>query len=94
MICEDESIQVLVMRLEDLRKCHEYAFEEFLGRKVPLVNANEAVNKEYNALYRKFLSSVVLPSNYVEKMYTSQYVRHFYSPEEISAFRAKWHVIP
>jgi hypothetical protein len=55
-----------------------------------LVNSNIAINKSYSDIYRQFLDSIVLPDFYINKMYTSKYMRHFYSEEEIEVLKAKW----
>ena len=55
-----------------------------------LVKSNIGDDKAYHGLYRGFLEFIVLPDSYIDKMYTSKYVRHFYSEEEIEAFKARW----
>lgn len=90
-IYEDRLADVLLIRLENLSQCARDAFQEFLDIEgFILTDANVASEKVYAPLYRRFKETVVFPEAYVQKMYTSKYMRHFYSEEEIARFRAKW----
>jgi hypothetical protein len=50
---------------------------------------NTGEGKQYGEIYRSFLHAVQLPKSYVNSMYSSRYARHFYTPEEIDAFRTR-----
>jgi len=91
-IYEGEYADLLLLRLENLNECASDAFKNFLDiDEFALVESNIGNSKGYRNIYRKFLESIVLPDSYIDKMYTSKYVRHFYTQEEIEAFKAKWH---
>jgi hypothetical protein len=82
---------LLVVRLESLTECAEEAFGTFLNMdQFVLLNANTSNKKNYYNVYRKFVDSIKLPSEYIEKMYSSKYVQHFYTEEEICHFLSKW----
>lgn len=90
-IYRDEKADVLLIRLENLNDCVCDAFKEFLNiEEVTLIDTNIGSEKVYAPLYERFKDAVVLPESYVERMYTSKYMQHFYSEEEIAKFRAKW----
>ncbi len=90
-IFEAERADALLIRLENLNDCAAEAFKEFLGIEgFTLTQANVADEKVYAPIYKRFRNSIVLPESYIEKMYSSKYVRHFYSEEEIARFRARW----
>jgi hypothetical protein len=92
-IYRDERTDVLLIRLENLNECARDAFREFLGiTEFALINTNVGSDKEYASLYKRFRDSIVLPQTYVDRMYMSEYTRHFYSTEEIAKFRAKWSI--
>lgn len=83
--------EILVMRsdLEDGAKAK--CVEEFLGvRGLSLAPKNVSSLKPYGATYRKFLDALKLPEAYVEDMLGSKYTRHFFTPEEVAALRARW----
>jgi hypothetical protein len=91
-IYEQELADVLLIRLENLDQCASKAFQEFLNVDgFTVIRKNIASEKAYYPIYRKFLESVLLPDSYIDEMYASKYARHFYSEQEIDAFRAKWH---
>jgi hypothetical protein len=91
-IYKEEHADVLLIRVEDLSTCAPDAFKEFMDIDgLTLVNTNVGSAKAYAPIYKKFKNSIVLPESYVDRMYTSKYMRHFYSEEEIARFREKWH---
>ncbi len=90
-ILKNERFYVLIIRLENLDSCAQKAFEEFLG--IPglkLKKSNLGAHKWYKDTYQQFLSNIILPDEYLDQMYNSKLAQHFYSEEEIRAFRAKW----
>jgi hypothetical protein len=90
-IYEADQADVLLIRVENLNGCAAEAFKEFLGiQDLVLINENIGSQKPYAALYRKFKESITLPESYVDRMYNSKYMQHFYSKEEIARFRTKW----
>ncbi len=91
MITNNTNVEVLVIKLEKLKDCASNAVEEFLGvRNFTLRKANTSEEQPYNELYKKFLREVRLPASYINEIYESQLMRHFYSTEEIDHFRKKW----
>ena len=87
-IYEHELADVLLLKLEKIRECSAKAIHEFLNHKgFKLVHANRARDKKYYPIYRKFVNSIVLPEEYNELQYASSHVRHFYSEDEINAFK-------
>lgn len=82
---------LLLLRLEDLNRCAAAAFPPFLGvDNFAVVRANEADAKWYATTYREFTQTVALPQSYLDRIYNSKFATHFYSEEELQAFRRKW----
>jgi len=82
---------VLLFKLEDLNKCASQAFRQFLDvDNFTVFKANEAQDKAYSKVYDQFVERIRIPDSYIDKMYESKYMRHFYSDAEIEKFRAKW----
>jgi len=85
------SVDLLLLKLELLDTCCVEAFDEFLGiTGFELCNDNVAENKYYRDIYRGFREQIAIPREQLDRMYASRFVRHFYSEEEIAAFRRKW----
>jgi deoxycytidine triphosphate deaminase len=56
-----------------------------------LRDTNRADAKPYAALYREFRARFRIPADLVAEIYDRDpYLRHFYTDEEIAAFKAKW----
>jgi len=84
-------VELLVLRLEDLAECAGAAFEEFLG--IPdfqVPGQNIATDKVYAPLYEAFKRDVDIDSAYAERLLDSDYMRTFYSADEIRDAKRKW----
>ncbi len=57
---------------------------------MPLPRVNVAADKDYSDLYLDFLAAIRPSDEVLDRAYGSDLVRHFYSPEEIASFRARW----
>lgn len=81
----------LLLKLEQLDQSIARAFHEFMGiEHFHLVTSNLAESKEYATVYKAFRKRLVLPDDYLNQIYGSKLARHFYTPDEITAFRRKW----
>ena len=81
---------LLVIRLEDLDRCAGEAMSEFLNLdNFEVIRANVGEEKEYANLYKAF-KELPLPAEYVEKMLSTRYARHFYTDEELQRFSNRW----
>jgi hypothetical protein len=86
------SVDVLLIRLENLNGCAGVALKKFLKiDNFSLVKENIGSRKVYASLYEKFKSVIVLPDSYLNKFYNSKFMLHFYSEKEIKNFKAMWH---
>jgi hypothetical protein len=86
-----EKADLLVIKLEELNFCAEEAFKKFFGLdSFKLANANIARKKEYYETYRNFTKLVKFDHEYLNMMYNSKYMKHFYSEEEVESFMKKW----
>lgn len=86
-----EKLRLLLLRLEDLNQSGPSAVGDFLGvASIGLSNKNGASQKQYAQLYDAFKKNAILPTAYLDKMYTSRMARHFYTDEELDAFRGRW----
>lgn len=82
---------VLLLKLESLESCYQSAFQEFLGLpNLDLTQHNVASKKRYKQLYKDFLQKVVVPTDYLDKIYGAASVRHFYSEAAIGQFYRRW----
>jgi hypothetical protein len=79
------------MRLESLNNCADEAVKRFLSiDDFSMCMGNISQNKEYADAYSEFKHKIDLPTEYIDRMYNSQFVRHFYKDDEIAAMRRRW----
>ncbi len=79
-------VSLLLLRVENLTECGPTVIRDFLGLdEFQLVKINTAADKNYAELYRAFKKKP-LPREYVEKIYSTKFARHFYSEQEIDSF--------
>ena len=80
----------MIIRMEDLNRVAENAFREFMGMEsFSIISTNVGKEKPYRKLYEQF-KKLPLPASYLDKEYSSRYARHFYTEDEIAAFRKHW----
>lgn len=90
-IFKNGCFELLVIRLEDFHRCYKDALRDFMNIKdCELLQANFSKDKKYNDIYQEFKNYIKLPQDYIQRMYTSKYAKHFYSQDEIDKFIAQW----
>jgi hypothetical protein len=86
----NDRFELLVIRMEDLNRCATDAIGRFLDiDDFEIVHSNTSDEKDYKDLYKAF-KDLPIPTEYVEKLYTSRFARHFYSAEELAHFTKYW----
>jgi hypothetical protein len=82
---------MLVMRYEDLGREFGPAMEAFTGAAGwRLAQRNRSSDKAYWEKYIRFREDLKAPGEVIDRVYGSEYVRHFYTPDEIERFRERW----
>ncbi len=90
-IYHGDRADLLLIRLENLSQCATEAFGEFLGlTDFKLSNENITSDKTHAEIYQKFVNTTVLPETYINAVYDSVYVRHFYTAAEVETFKAQY----
>lgn len=90
-IIRGDGDDLLILKIERLDEIGERPIGAFLGRdSVPLLPVNLTSEKEYAKAYREFRNRLFLLEDYLDAMYESRFVRHFYSETEIDSFRRRW----
>jgi hypothetical protein len=85
------TVDVLLIRTEDLDRCGEVALRGFLGlggfrRR----RANVGLHRSNGRRYAELLARLRLPADYVDRVYDDARVRHFYTADELNRFRTRW----
>jgi putative capsular polysaccharide synthesis protein len=83
--------EVLLMRHDLDDRVKEKCLADLVGvPRVPLAPKNVGAEKPYSKTYDEFLRHIRASEDYVERMLSSKYARHFYAAEELERVRAKW----
>ncbi|MGB3492752.1 MAG: putative capsular polysaccharide synthesis family protein [Elainellaceae cyanobacterium] len=86
-----DNVNLLVIKLEELKNNYKQAFRDLLGfEDFQLKTSNVSDSKEYASIYEAFKDRIVFSQEYIELIYTSKLATHFYTPQEIEKFIAKW----
>lgn len=63
---------------------------ELLGLEIRVGRANVGSSKNYSSIYEDVKGIAKFPEDFISRVYSSKYVNHFWSPDEIHAFAQKW----
>ena len=90
-VYESQTFPLLLLRLENMNESVAEVICDFLDLdSFVLERSNTAQDKWYADLYTRFKADVLVPSSYLDQMYATAFVRHFYTAAEIAGFRKKW----
>ncbi|MEW5817129.1 MAG: putative capsular polysaccharide synthesis family protein [Spirochaetota bacterium] len=90
-VYREKEVDVLLIKVENLNDCFTEAIKELLNIDgVSLVSVNVGGEKEYANIYQMVKESIRFPESYLDRMYSSEFARHFYSEAEIERFKLKW----
>ncbi|UOQ87008.1 putative capsular polysaccharide synthesis family protein [Gracilibacillus salinarum] len=89
-IINTRNLDIMVIKMEKLNDL-EVKIQQFLDMpNFKLNKANIGDNKWYSDLYKRFKKVFIPSEDYIEKLYNTKYMNHFYTEEEIKVFRNKW----
>lgn len=81
---------VLVIKMEKLSELLPTVVSDFVGAPLRPVRANVGKEKAGGDDYMRVLAAIKLPDRVASRIYDDGWVRHFYTAQERSAFKAKW----
>lgn len=89
-IFKQGNMEVFVYRLENLNGLTKEIGDFCEIENFQLITSNVGFDKFYNKPYKQFIEGVTFPKEYLDKTYQSEFMRHFYTDEEIEKFYKKW----
>jgi len=78
--------ECLLLTVEQMNK-NLALIEDFVGKKIDLKNVNVGDKKWYAPVYKEFKRTYKPSLDYIEKIYTSPLMQHFYTKEQIEIFK-------
>jgi len=89
-IYEWDGHRLLVLQFERLSQLTD-VIRDFLGLpQFVLSRENVGDARDYGAIYKRFREPIRFDDVFLDRMYDNRFVRHFYSEEDIAAFRQRW----
>lgn len=87
-----KNIDALLIKVESSDHSKLEALRSFLDlpNSFRLLKTNIGDEKSYSEKYKEFKSKIVLPTNYLDEMYNSILIRHYYNEDDITKMRTKW----
>jgi hypothetical protein len=82
--------RTLILKTESSDTDKSNGVENLLGQPVKIKRSNVGSKKIYSNIYREFINKIIFPDEYLNKIYTNRYCRHFYSHDEIDKFVERW----
>ena len=91
-IISENNIDILIFRLEDLNYCYNEAISKLLNinQQHGIYESNIRKNKVYSNQYFSIKEKIIIPIELCNKVYSSAYMKHFYSKNEREEFIFKW----
>lgn len=91
-IIREKDQEILIIRLEDLNNCFQAASREFLeiNKPISVLSENVAARKQYKEQYLEVVNTLKIPRDVCELIYSSKYIKHFYSDDMIDNFIQQW----
>lgn len=90
-IYRSRNIEILLFKLEISNDMKEKAIKEFLDiESFTLKSVNVGTKRKYGKIYSEFLKTCKIKGELLERAYNVDYVKHFYTDDEIAQFYERW----
>jgi hypothetical protein len=93
-VIESGRFKILLLRTELTNEEKGAALQQFLNRPIEMEVSRKSdkyeLKEETNELYREFKKEVKFRPEFLDYLYTSEYARHFLTPEEMQSVRDRW----
>ncbi|GGF26143.1 hypothetical protein GCM10010954_26410 [Halobacillus andaensis] len=89
-VIEKGNVEVLLLKMEKLNDSEEVIRDFLEMEEFTLKNENMGDKKWYQSVYREFKQNIEPSEEYLDDLYRSKYMDHFYTKEETEAFMAKY----
>ncbi|MBR8827150.1 MAG: sulfotransferase domain-containing protein [Gomphosphaeria aponina SAG 52.96 = DSM 107014] len=90
-IIQEKKLEILILTLEN-SQIWSQVIADFLHlpNQLKIIKQNTSESKDYGTVYNQIITQLKFPVPVLEKIYSSQYCQHFYTPEMIESFISKW----
>ena len=89
-VIKEKNVDCLIIKLEKLNRLEKVIANFVDDENFKLINHNFSADKWFQPVYNDFKVNVKFDADYVGKMYSSKFMQHFYSIEEIQKYKDKF----
>lgn len=91
-IIKENNIECLILKLENLNSTGSEALQLFLATnfKIDIQPGNIGSEKNYSFYLKQLKNDISIDEKTLQYIYSSKYMKHFYSENEINYFIKKW----
>ncbi len=89
-IIKKGNMEILVLQMEKLDHSEEVIRDFLELEEFELKRENTGNKKWYHSVYKEFKQGLYPEDNYIENLYNSKFMQHFYHNEDIEAYRSKF----
>lgn len=89
-IINKENVSLLIYQLEKLSNLCEI-IKDFIGvTDINIGNSNRSLDEWYAIAYKSAKENIKLKKEYIDKVYSDKFARHFYSQDDLQKFYSNW----
>ena len=85
-----EPVRAVIMRADLADQKKSKILSQIFGQEIELKRDNVGSHKSYSKLYLEICNSGIIPEEYVQEQYSTNFAQHFWSGDEREALVAKW----
>jgi len=92
-VISTDKVDILLIRFENIEHAYKNGAAQLLGLNADDVNlqyANLHTNKNTSEIHKYIKQNLKLSKNACDKVYSTKFMKHFYSPELIGELTSKW----
>jgi len=86
----NENLSVMIYQIEKLSNLGKEVGKFLEIDDLELVKGNDSADKWYKEGYSNVVRNMPINKQYYEDCYSSKYIKHFYSDEDINKFKMQW----
>lgn len=89
-IINKENIEILIYQLEKLSDLYDI-IKDFIGIvDIDISSSNRAVDEWYSISYKLAKRNIKMKKEYIDRIYSDKFIKHFYNQDDIQKFYSKW----
>lgn len=85
-----KAANTILFRVDCPDDVKSHVLSKALSCEINVGRLNDGANKDYNTMYNEMKKLVTFPTKFLDRMYNSKFVQHFWTPDEIEKMKSNW----